>query len=577
MKSISAIFLLLLLFFPDKAFSQNLAPGDKKLRVDSILSARGEAYLGIPASFRKSFLSGMESLTPAKQTDSLIYFYVDSDQYKLILEKGLEYQVFTAPSMIGPVKMASGFDDILSGKAYPAYQQYLDLMQKFGNDYPGICTIDTIGYSINGRLILAARLQKGEYKEGDRPLVFYSSTMHGDEVVGYSLMLMLINDFLKNSENSDQISAILNDMVLIINPLSNPDGTYFQSDTSISGAKRRNLNNFDLNRNFHDIRSGISYTYTDLQKENLAMVHYMEKFPPALSANFHTGAEVLNYPWDSWEVHDTLTSINVDKFPHTDNGWFIEICKDYVDSARSTDPFYLQTYPEGYVIGSIWYPIYGGRQDFVTYCLRGREMTFELSNITLPDASQLPGFWTKNHAALLNLIEKAGHGVFGIVTDSLTMKPIAAKVEIPGYDKNESFIYSHPATGKFFRYLPEGIYSVQVTANGYRAKTVFAQVIKNQRTELEVELIPYYIDIPEDLEILVKTVPGGKELIIQLKGDKSEVFTADLYDLSGRKIQEKIFIGNTGTIGGLVSQGIYILKVKSDYQVECRLVFFNPH
>ena len=559
MRKISEIFLLFLLLFPGKGLSQNFLPDNKKFRVDSILSKRGEAYLAIPVSQRKSFLPLLKSIIPDKQTDSLVYFYVNSEQYQLILEQGLEYLVLKAPSMISPVRMALNSDEILSGKGYPTYHQYLDLMNKFRQDHPDLCTIDTIGYSISGKLILAARLQKNEYKKGDRPLIFYSSTMHGDEPLGYSLMLMLINDILKNSEGSGQISSILSNVVLIINPLSNPDAAYFQSDTSLYGAKRINNYNIDLNRNFPDVRNGMKYSYTGLQKENLAMVKYMEKFPPTISANFHTGAELLNYPWDTWYSNE---------FKHADNDWFIKICKDYVDSARSIDPLYLRTFPEGYVFGSDWYMVEGGRQDFVTYNLRGRELTIELSNIKLPDASQLPGFWAKNHTALINLIENAGFGIFGIVRDSVTMKPLSAKVEIPGYDKNESFIYTYPATGKFFRYLPEGNYNLQISSPGYRLKTINVQVIKNQRVDLDLKCIPYLPDI------MVKTVPGSNELVIKLNEDDSEVFTADLYDLMGRKVQEKIFIGNTGTIGGPGFHGIYILKVRSDFQFVSRLVFF---
>ena len=554
----SKTYLFLLMIIPVRVFSQNLFEENKKQIVDSILSARGEVYMAIPASQRKSLLPLTESITPERQTDSLIYFYVNSEQFQKILDTGLDYRILTAPSMIGPVRMASGFDEILAGLAYPTYQQYLDLMKQFSQKFPGLCKIDTIGYSIAGKLILAARMQRGEFIQGDKPIVFFSSTMHGDEVVGYSLMLMLINEILENAEISGQISNILDEMVLIINPLSNPDGTYFQSDTSLYGATRYNKNSLDLNRDFPDIRVGMDYSTDDLQKENLAMVKYGEKFKPAISTNFHGGAEVLNYPWDTWYPEEHT---------HADNDWFIEICKDYVEIARSIDPSYLMLYPEGYVFGSEWYQIEGGRQDFFTYCLRGRELTIELSNNKLPAVSRIPGFWAKNHTSLINLIEKAGYGIFGIVLDSINLKPISAKVEIPGYDVNESLIYSHSGTGKFFRYLPEGKYKLQITKEGYQSAEKFVEIIKNQRVEIELLLKPI-------MDILIKSVLESNDLEIELVNDDSEMFSAILYDLAGRKTLEKYFIGKTGTIKGAQMKGIYILKVTSDYQTESRLVYF---
>jgi len=564
MRKIPEIFLLVFLLFQVAAYSQDDSREKSINLASSILSSRGEAYIAIPSSLRKSFLMEMAGIVPDKQTDSLSFFYIDSEQFNWIRNAGIDFEVLTAPSMLAPVRMTADLDDVLAGEAYPSYQQYLDLMKRFGETYPDLCAIDTIGVSIGGKLILSARIQNGNYTGGERPIVFYSSTMHGDESVGYSLMLMLIDDVLKNAASSPQISTILNEVVLIINPLSNPDGTYFQSDVSLFGAKRYNLNNVDLNRNFPDVRLGMDYSSLGMEKENLAMVKYMEKFPPSLSANFHTGAEVLNYPWDSWYSNERK---------HADNEWFIEICKDYVQAARISDPSYLRLYPEGYVFGSDWYWIPGGRQDFVTYNLRGRELTIELSDVKLPAVSQIPGLWNKNHNALLILIEKAGDGIFGTITDSLTSEAIGAKVEIPGYDQYESNIFSHSLTGNFFRFLPQGSYELEISAEGYVSKLVEVEVFKNQRTEIGIQLAKIGGEEPSDQGVLVKSSPGNHELFIELKGDGSEVFSADLYDLTGRIVQENIFIGSSGTVGGAMFRGIYILKVKSAQQSVNRLVF----
>ncbi len=554
------IIIFTLLIFQFSLYSQDPVQESAKKHAASILSSRGEVYLAIPVSQRKSFSPLIPQIAPDKTDDSLVYFYANAEEFRLILNSGVKFKLLTAPSMLAPVKMAENQEDALNGQGYATYQQYLDIMKKFSEEHPDLCKIDTIGYSISNKLILSARIQKGTYEAGSKPLVFFSSTMHGDEPAGYVLMLMLINDILANADNSSRINTILDNLVLVINPLSNPDGTFFLSDTSLFGATRYNKNNIDLNRDFPDIRLGMDYSTDGLAKENLAMVRYMEKYPPSLSANFHGGAEVLNYPWDTWYSSQRL---------HADNDWFIEICKDYVDTARNIDPDYLNTFTKGYVFGSDWYWIPGGRQDFVTYNLRGREITIELSNLKIPDASELPGLWEKNHSALLNLVGKAIFGVHGFVRDSITMKPLKAKIDIPGYDKDESDIFSNISTGKFFRFLPEGNYNLKVSAEGYRSKYMDVEVIKNQPTFPDLRLRPF------KTEILVKQLTESNEIIVELSGDDSEAFYVDLYDFSGRKVQEKIFIGNSGIIGGLNLHGIYILKVRSDIQNATRLVFFN--
>ncbi len=45
-----------------------------------------------------------------------------------------------------------------------------------------------------------------------------------------------------------------------------------------------------------------------------------------LSANFHGGVEVVNYPWDTWERR------------HPDDDWFIDLSRDYADLAQADSP-----------------------------------------------------------------------------------------------------------------------------------------------------------------------------------------------------------------------------------------------
>ena len=68
------------------------------------------------------------------------------------------------------------------------------------------------------------------------PKFFYSSTMHGDEVTGYYFMLRLIDTLVNGVENDVQIQNILSSSIVYINPLSNPDGTYYSGDNNVSGS-----------------------------------------------------------------------------------------------------------------------------------------------------------------------------------------------------------------------------------------------------------------------------------------------------------------------------------------------------
>lgn len=55
----------------------------------------------------------------------------------------------------------------------------------------------------------------------------------------------------------------------------------------------------------------------------------------------------------------------------------------------------------GVTNGYAWYAVAGGRQDYMTYFMHGREVTIELCHTKLTTASQLPTYWNYNKASLL--------------------------------------------------------------------------------------------------------------------------------------------------------------------------------
>ena len=86
-----------------------------------------------------------------------------------------------------------------------------------------------------------------------------------------------------------------------------------------SSPVRYNAHGVDLNRNFPDP------TIPDVvyEKETIDMISFMREHRFVLSANFHSGSEVVNYPWDRW-----LTKL------HADNTWFNDISRGYADTAH---------------------------------------------------------------------------------------------------------------------------------------------------------------------------------------------------------------------------------------------------
>jgi murein tripeptide amidase MpaA len=160
-------------------------------------------------------------------------------------------------------------------------------MQSFASGSPFISRLDTIGYTVKGKLLLALKISDSVNIEESEPRVFLTSSIHGDELTGCMLMLHLIDSLLTGYSSSPRIKRLIDNLEIYINPLANPDGTFKISDTTVYGATRFNANAIDLNRNFPDPAAGEHPDGNQWQMETQAMMKYMQGKHFTLSANFH--------------------------------------------------------------------------------------------------------------------------------------------------------------------------------------------------------------------------------------------------------------------------------------------------
>lgn len=521
------------------------------LKIDSILKERGEAYIAIPPDQHKSALMLAEFFSLDNFRNDTAFFYITAKDTSLLYLSGIDFLLLTAPSLIRSVTMAGSIPEVLSGQAYPTWHQYLSIMELFKDEYPDILEIDTIGYSIKNKPILAVRFHTGITPAEERPVVFLSSTMHGDELPGYIILLMLIEELTSRYQNSQDIRNLLDQVILIINPLANPDGTYYLNDSTVYGSKRTNLNNIDLNRNFPDpVVPGIPDGHP-IQPENQAMMDYMQKFPPKLSANIHSGAEVVNYPWDS--------SILL----HPDDSWFHFISREFADTARAGHPSYMNNFPGGITNGADWYIIYGGRQDYVTAFLQGREITLEVSDVKIPPASELLYYFERTRQSLINYIKQATYGLHGKVTDEETDEPLKVRINISGHDSGYSFVYSDSITGTFTRFLKEGSYRVIFEHQDYISKIFEINISDYNRMDLHVQLRKNDSTIPPQDFIRYQN-PFIGEFTLLFYSEISEKIKVELFTISGQHVQTKfqdVIEGDNNVFINKLPPGIYFLKI----------------
>jgi len=441
--------------------------------IDSIVNVsfgqKPELYFIFPVQDHNRMieLSQMVSIDNVKNGE--VIAIANKKQFSLFLEQEIPYTILLSPNEMLPPE-AWVMTDNMTNKStnawdvYPTYQAYIDLMVQFATDYPNLCRLDTIGYAVSGRLLLAAVISDNVHTDEYEPEFLYTSSMHGDEITGYVLMLRLIDYLLTNYGTIPDVTNLVNNVEIYINPNANPDGTYFNSPngTSVASARRNNLNNEDLNRNYPvpDGTAGDDGTYA-MEPETQYFVNWGLERDFVMSANIHGGIELMNYPWDY-----TLTN-------HPDKQWWIMVSTEYATSAQNNSPSgYFDEYLTGFdspgvTEGASWYIVKGSRQDYMQYFADCREVTLEISNTKMPAASTLPSFWNYNYQAFILYMKQVLYGYKGLVTDGCSGQPIEAKIELVGHDALNSHIFSSLPIGNYHRPVKAGTYTIKASAAGY--------------------------------------------------------------------------------------------------------------
>ncbi len=472
------IFIIVLLFFFTGSINAQSNQTDKAF---DLIKKRGEVYFKINTETPQKTASELTKIISVdKVTEQSIYAYANKNEFEKFLSYGFDFEVLTPPSMLHKAIMKDkvNIKNITDWDFYPTYQAYEDIMNQFAANYPDLCELKTIATLPSGRKLLVLHINNDLTTEQNEPEFIYTSTMHGDEVTGYVLMLHLIDYFLSNYGTNTEITNLVDNVDLWINPLANPDGTYAGGNNTVYGATRYNGNGVDLNRNYPDPEDGPHPDGNAYQPETQAFMQLADEHNFVMSSNFHGGAEVVNYPWDTWAK---LTA---------DDAWWRFVCHEYADTVHVHSSGYMTGYDNGITNGYAWYEVNGGRQDYMNYFKHCRECTIELSYEKTPPANQLPDYWDYNYRSLINYIKESTYGLRGIITNAETGEGIRALVHIENHDIDSSEVYSSADVGDYHRMLKAGTYDVTYSKFGFHPQTVTVTIQDRVATVQDIQLQP---------------------------------------------------------------------------------------
>lgn len=527
------------------------------------LEARGEVIFTFKVSNKSQLASITKQLAIVhyNSTTKIVKVMADKNQFAAFVQKQIPFKVTAVDNVVGKRTMTSDLANRATTfplTAYPTYADYEAMMNGFASSYPTLCKVENIGATTEGdKSLLFVKLSDNVNANEQEPRVMFTSSMHGDEIAGYPMMLNLIDYLLKAYSDAShprhaEIKNLLDNSEVWINPLANPDGTFRNSpgNTSVANATRGNANNVDLNRNYPDPDDGVNPDGNVHQVETIAFMNFAANKHFVLSANFHGGIELINYAWDTYAGD------------HPDKDYFVHVSEEYRDHCQTNSPNgYFDDLNNGITNGYAWYEVQGGRQDWQIFYQKGREFTVELSNAKTPAASQLVNYWNYNRDALLALLNQVNYGIRGVVTDATTNQPIAAKITVVGKEGYESWVPTELPEGDYYRPIKAGTYSIVVEAECYQSVTLSNITIGDKQTIIKnVQLTP-----------IAGTAPAG------LSSSNVQPSTATLtwvanaassYDVRYRVVGSSTWAtssSNTASINlsGLIASTQYEVQVRS--------------
>lgn len=577
MKNTLIVIFILSVLLPCNSFTQNNS--SEKQKAYEYLDSKGEVYFSFEV-FDKARINEISKIISVDNVKGEIVFaYANRCEFEEFLKLCIPFTVLPHPGDANfDLNMKDSPAELMEWDSYPTYDAYVAMMNQFAASYPNLCRIVSIGTTVQGRQILFAVLSDNVNTPEAEPKVMYTSSMHGDETTGYVLMLRLINTLLAGYGSVTQYTNLVNNTEIWINPLGNPDGTYRSGNSTVNGAIRGNANNIDLNRNYPGTDY---YGNPNLQPEIINFMNASGQNYWRLSANFHGGTEVVNYPWDCWV---RLAA---------DDAWWVRVSRKFADTVHAYAPSnYMNEYVNGITNGYAWYYVHSSRQDYQIYYRHGRESTIEISDTKLLPPAQLPAHWDYLHRSLIAYLEQVHFGINGQVTDSLTNAPIKAKVTITGFDMDSSEVYSDSLFGMYYRMIIAGTYNLTFSAPGYYSKTVQnVTAVNDQATILNVKLRPITTGITGTNEIpnkfmLYQNYPNpfnpATKIRFDISGSSAAKTFLYVYDILGREVatlvNEQLSPGTykVNFDGSNYPSGIYFYKfISGEYSAVKKMILLK--
>jgi hypothetical protein len=338
-------------------------------------------------------------------------------------------------------------DSVLLG--YRTYAQVCSTMCALTDSYPLICRLETLGFSVQNRPILAMRVTDNPQTEEAEPEFRIVGPHHGDEKIASEIALSFLQHVLASYDTSPAVRNLVDSTELWVIPILNVDGHV--------ANRRTNANGIDLNRDFGYRWSGMGSSPSPFSQPETRLVRQHDlNNNIGMEFAYHSAAAYVNYLWDNHPADPP------------DSGLIASLARQYADSTYGSSTTLLTP-----INGDSWYRVDGSCQD-ASFGLFGN-LAYTIETDQPSQQARIDSICVANRRALLGLIRACRFGVQGVVRDSVSGAPLFARISVDSPLRWDC--YADPNVGDFHKPLPAGTYTLTAHAQGYVSKTVTDVVV----------------------------------------------------------------------------------------------------
>lgn len=404
---------------------------------------------------------------------------------------------------------------------YHTYDEITSQMFALEAAHPDIAKVHMIGYSQEDQVPIYA-MQISANVEGDweRPALLFVGQVHAEEVLGVEITLSNIHQILAN-RNQMPYSMWINQLESWWIPTLNPEGHNVVTanlDTSYRKNKRDNNNNgifdfsplvgydidgVDINRNFD-----FNFTHGDtLMQPGGTEVYDYYRGPYPMSESEVIAIKnlcdqknfVYSICWHSSRSGNFSEKVYYsfnwkDIRPSPDFAFAQSIAQGVANTILKENGTPYEYYPNASRRGAFhdWmYKEYGTIQLLIEVGTRNLQPEEPLMLNTIQRATN-GVWWMMNRALMFSTAVPSNSMLTGHTSDSSTQEPIQAEIIIQ--ERHAPWFkprLSNPDTGRFFKPLPTGSYTIHARKNGYWDKVMPGTTVNNSSwTTIQIPMDP---------------------------------------------------------------------------------------